>query len=126
LAERNGIVDPRELRIGQQVELYVSLSERQAPPGEQTTSQPILYSISEDSSPELTGYKLGALPLNDQKSSAFLKTEPRAAMLPYSDAALSQLGESAKAIPAIEIAGKSAEATHVSGAEKSSGNDDAS
>ena len=127
LAERNGIVDPRELRIGQQVELYASHSEGQAAHPEQTTSQPILYSIYEDSSPDLTGDKPGGLPLNDQNSSAFLKTEPRAAMLPYSDATLSQLGDSVETtMPSKEMAGKNAEPNHKSAAEKSSGNDDAS
>jgi lipoprotein NlpD len=126
LAERNSIIDPRELRIGQEIELYVSLGEGQVPHPEQTTSQPILYSISEDSSSDLAGYKLGVLPLNDQESSALLKTEPRAAMLPYSDATLSQLGDSAKATPSMEMSGKNAEVSHLSSAEKSSGNDDAS
>lgn len=126
LAERNGIVEPRELRIGQEVELYASLSERQDSHPEQTTSQPTLYSISEDSSPDLTGYKLGVLPLKDQKSSSFLKTEPRAAMLPYSDATLSQLGDWAKAMPYKEMDGENAEENNIDGAEKSSGNDNAS
>lgn len=100
LAERNGIADPSELRVGQRIELYALSYEEQVPHQEQSAAtQPTLFSISqpEDISSNVTGYQLGALPPGEEMPSGFLKTEPKGVVMSYSDAALNQLSGTDKA-----------------------------
>lgn len=118
LAERNGITDPRGLKIGQEIELYASRSGESVAQHEQTASQPVLYSITGDSTQNLTGSDLGAMELNDRKSSVYLKTEPKGTILPYSDSALSRLGGAVRIMPSKEVVGKNLESSQVSGAER--------
>lgn len=103
LAERNRISDPTVLRVGQEIELYASGQEGQVSDQKKSSDQPALFAISQPGYVQSDGggYQLETLSATNEQSSASLKTEPKGAMLAYSEAAARQLDKKqAKVTPA--------------------------
>ncbi|MGG7055451.1 peptidoglycan DD-metalloendopeptidase family protein [Nitrosomonas sp. ANs5] len=124
LAERNRIFDPTVLRVGQEIELYASGQEGQVSDQEQSSDRPVLFAISQPGyvqQPEGGSYQLETMVSTNEQSSTLLKTEPKGAMLAYSEAAASQLGKQAKVKPADKEAEAPAAAASQTATEKKSG-----
>lgn len=89
LAQMNGITDPGQLRIGQ--ELLLSVSDRHEASGDISVSnEPRIFAVT---SPDDQVFNTVA-PGVTYAPSATLKTEPKGVMLPYSEAAREQLASS--------------------------------
>ena len=86
LAQMNGITDPGQLEIGQ--EILLSSSARQEPPGDVSAeNEPRIFAITQPDDQIFNTVAPGVA----YSPSATLKTEPKGVMLSYSEAARDQL-----------------------------------
>jgi len=99
LAQMNGMTDPGQLRIGQEV--LLSVSARQELTGDISTSdEPRIFAVTHPDDQVFNTVAPGAA----YSPSATLKTEPKGVMLPYSEAAREQLASSGAGQPYEKVA----------------------
>lgn len=99
LAQMNGITDPGQLRIGQ--EIFLSAAVRQESSGDILTSDgPRIFAITNPDDQVFNAVAPGAA----YSPSATLKTEPKGVMLPYSESAREQLASSRSDQPYEKVA----------------------
>lgn len=106
LAEMNGIADPRELRIGQELYLQPPAAPGLIAQQENLSSQPALFSISQPEVMGGTDYQSPDIFEGGEKASESFKTEPKGVLLPYSNSARDQLNNQSGIMPVQELAGK--------------------
>lgn len=98
LAQWNGIVDPNALRIGQEIDLSVPSKQKPSIQQEQqaTAAQPVLFSVPQPIlSSEGKQFPSSTSQSEMEASAGALMTEPKGIKLPYSEAAVAQLQDSA-------------------------------
>lgn len=91
LTQMNGITDPGQLKIGQEILLSAS-GHQETSGGASTENEPRIFAIT---SPDDQAFSTVA-PAATYAPSATLKTEPKGTMLPYSEAAKEKLGVSSQ------------------------------
>ncbi len=123
LSEMNNITDPRELRVGQEIDLYTFSGDGQISHQEDAVGQPELFSVPQPGDTGMTDYQLDVLSVEEGKSSDFLKTEPKGVILAYSDATLRQLENQTKTVPASEISGENSGPGKISSIKDSAASD---
>ncbi|SIO31294.1 peptidoglycan DD-metalloendopeptidase family protein [Nitrosomonas cryotolerans] len=93
LAEWNGIADPSTIRPGQQINLSVPATSKQA--------QPSLFALTQQTTPsiiDVPGHAPDFISENNSVGNK-LKTEPKGLKLPYSERAVAQLEHPIKVLP---------------------------
>lgn len=116
LTQMNGITDPSQLKIGQEILLSAS-GHQEALSGVSTENEPRIFAIT---SPDDQVFNTVA-PAATHAPSATLKTEPKGVMLPYSEAAKEKLGASSQTGQPYEKVAISSPGIDNSGARKPAG-----
>lgn len=116
LAEINNIVDPRELRVGQELYLQTPLVQETSVQQVNIASQPSLFSISQPEAIGVTGYQPSITEIEEGVSKS-IKTEPKGILLPYSDSARDQLNNQAGAVLNQKLAEKNSSSYQASNTE---------